>query len=189
MKATTKINPKRLLIRLYILILIITALAALFSCGTRKTATDIERSDLLQKNEQSGSSQTTAESGTEATVDFSQILKNTGLEITSKGTPFSLSFAGITFTGDADMKINNSEQKTIYKTVYRHYNVYHNWNVYHSYDVTKTTTVHKQKETESERPSIWLIVALTIIVWESLRFLWRKYNPLSKITFSDWFEV
>lgn len=132
----------------------------LFGCGIRKSNTKISKSDEFKKSEQSGNSKTISEKGGETTTDLSQFLKNTDLEITSKGTPFSLSYNGIVFTGNADVKINNKEEKTVIKTTYRYWGIYRNWNVYHNYDVVRNKTHFKQKETESKRDSWWLYVLL-----------------------------
>ncbi|MFC4688645.1 hypothetical protein ACFO4P_17015 [Epilithonimonas pallida] len=133
----------------------------LLSCGgLRKTNTETNKSDEFKKNESSGNSKTSSENGGESSTDLSQFLKNTDLEITSKGTPFSLSYNGIVFTGEADVKINNKEEKTIVKTVYRYWDIYRNWNVYHNYDVVRNKTYFKHKETESKRDSWWLYVLL-----------------------------
>lgn len=169
----------------------------IISCNTSRkvNAEKNETTDRVSINEKSSDetksqSGTSSESGSSSVTDFSKFWSQNNLKVKSNGSAFNLSYNGMTFSGDADVDISNSQEQIKYYNVFSNYNIFHHFNVYHHFNITEKQNIYykhyamKSKGVDTQKNSFWMIAlvfsagmaTMLLILW-----LWKKYNPLQII--------
>lgn len=153
----------------------------LLSCGTRTKQTEKIKTETSSSSDIYLSENLDVKSSSEVKTDLSNYLKQSGLKINSTGNPYTLQYGSLIFSGDANLDFSNTEEKTVIKTVRKEEIAYKSQLTHKSLTHHKTIYHKKTSDLKSVRDSWWLYILIGLVsigVWELIKYLFKKYNPL-----------
>lgn len=155
--------------------------SVVFSCGIRTKKTNKEKESINTSENIQISDQNSLSSSTESKIDLSDFLKQSGLNITSSGKPFKLSYNGINFEGDANIEFNQKDRKITLISVRKVNVTYKSKMTYKSLTKHKTIYHKKNIDLKSERSSWWLYVLISFASAVVGIYIWENYIRNLKI--------
>lgn len=167
-------------------LLLLLSLLFIVNCGSRKKNTQKESEKIEFENTSAGKSETNITRTISNETNLSQFLENKNIKIVSDGTPYSLQYGSLVFSGSANFEMNEKKEETKYLNRYTDYFVYHNFSIYKTYTTYKThktfKTINVDRSGLSFGNMIWIVIGSILsgaVIWELLKsfipILIKKY--------------
>ena len=151
------------------------------SCGSRKVATEKQSEKTDLKTETSAEAKTESETKTETSIDLSKYLENQSISVIADGNPFTVNYNGFSYSGSAPIEIRNKKEQTKTKYFENTETTYKTFTRYKTQTTYKTQYIYKSKDSERKAyPWYWIVIG-SILLWELLKFVAKKYLPLNKL--------
>lgn len=155
-----------------ILLLIISLI--FFSCGSRKKDLEKHTSETQTEDQAALRQNQSLENKTEATTDLSKFFSDKGLKITSNGQPYQFRYGDLTFSGSADVELQEKKQETkLHHKYYRHI-YYRTQTTYKTETTYKTVLTDKKLKVEREAYPFWIFILIGFVGALLFKFLWKK---------------